>query len=137
MSINLNPYLNFNGNTKEVMEFYHKIFGGELKLSPFSDFPNPPAGYEDKIMHAALTAGNITIMASEGMPDKATKMGENVTLSLTGDHEDGEKLTSYFNQLAEKGEVTEPLRKQVWGDEFGMVTDQFGIHWMINIAQAQ
>jgi PhnB protein len=134
MSITLNPYLTFNGNAREGMEYYHKVFGGELTLSPFSDFPNAPAGHEDKIMHAALTAGELTLMASDSAPGQpARQAGDNVTLSLSGTDET--KLKACFEQLAEGGKVTMPLEKQVWGDLFGMLTDKFGFHWMVNITQ--
>ncbi|HVQ44470.1 MAG TPA: VOC family protein [Candidatus Saccharimonadia bacterium] len=131
MSVKLNPYLTFNGNTKEVMEFYHTVFGGKLDLSTFGDFPNPPEGYADKIMHAALTSDDLTIMASEGMPGGTVNFGDNVSLSLSGD--DHEKLTGYFKALSEDGHVTMPLEKQMWGDVFGMLKDKYGINWLVNI----
>ena len=66
----VSPYLNFNGNTKEAMEFYQKALGGKLSLQKFSDAPGMPVppGYADKIMHARLEADSINIMASEGQP---------------------------------------------------------------------
>jgi PhnB protein len=134
MSVKLSPYLNFPGNTKEVMEFYKGIFGGDLKMSTFGEFPNPqlPEAYKDKIMHAQLEAGDIVIMASEGRPDQPPKVGDNISLSLSGD--DSDKMKKYFNELADGGQITMPLEKQAWGDEFGMCTDKFGINWMVNIA---
>jgi PhnB protein len=132
MSVKLNPYLTFQDNCREGMEFYHGIFGGELKLSPFSDFPHPPEGRENNIMHAVLETGDLTLMASDGMPGGHVTPGDNVSLSLSGDDED--KLKGYFDQLAGGGKVTIPLDKQIWGDTFGMCTDKFGFHWMVNIA---
>lgn len=136
MAIKLNPYLNFSGNTQEAMEFYHSVLGGDLTLSKFSDFPQMevPEGYEDKIMHATLTNGGITIMASEGKPGGEVVIGDNFSMSLSGDDE--AKLTEIFGKLAEGGQITMPLEKQVWGDTFGMVQDKFGISWMVNINQA-
>jgi PhnB protein len=136
MSVKLSPYLNFQGNTREAMEFYHGVFGGDLKLSTFGDLAgkDAPEGYQDKIMHAVLEAGDITIMASECRPDSKVKFGDNVSLSLAGG--DQGKLTSYFHRLSAGGKVTMPLEQQVWGDLFGMVTDSFGIHWMVNISKA-
>lgn len=133
----LTPYLNFQGNTREAMEFYHSVFGGDLKLSTFGEFPNPqlPEDYKDKIMHAALETPDLMLMASEGMPGGKVNFGDNVSLSLAG--VESEKLTGYFTKLSEGGTVTMPLEKQVWGDTFGMLTDKFGIHWMVNISSGQ
>ena len=134
MAIKLNPYINFSGNTQEAMEFYKSVFGGELTLSKFSEFPQMevPEGYEDKIMHAQLVSGDITIMASEGKPGGEVVKGDNFSLSLSGDDE--EELTKLFEALGEGGQVTMPLEKQMWGDTFGMIIDKFGISWMVNIA---
>ena len=132
MSVKLHPYLAFDGNSKEAMEFYHQVFGGKLDISKFGDFPNPPEGYEDKVMHAQLEADDLTIMASEGQPGKGVKVGDNVSLSLSGD--DDALLTKYFKELSEGGTVTMPLAPQMWGDTFGMLADKFGILWLVNIA---
>ncbi len=135
MSVKLNPYLTFQTNAREAMEYYHKVFGGDLKLQTFGEFPDPPAGHEKNIMHGLLETGDLTIMASDGMPGGKVKFGDNVSLSLSGDDHDA--LSGYFDQLADGGTIRMPLAKQVWGDEFGMLTDQFGIHWMININAAK
>ncbi len=130
----LNPYLNFNGNTREAMEFYHHVLGGELKLQTFSEVPDMdvPAGYEDKIMHSQLESDAINIMATEAQPGTVVKFGDNVSLSLVGT--DTDKLTEIFNALSEEGEITMPLEKQFWGDVFGAFKDKFGINWMVNIS---
>ena len=135
MAIKLNPYLNFSGNTQEAMEFYKSVFGGELTLSKFSEYPDMevPEGYEDKIMHAQLVSDDITLMASEGKPGGEVVNGDNFSLSLSGDDE--AKLTEIFGKLAEGGQITMPLEKQMWGDTFGMVMDKFGFNWMVNINQ--
>jgi PhnB protein len=134
--ITLNPYLNFNGNTREALEFYHQIFGGELKLQTFSEVPGMevPKGYEDKIMHGRLDSDAITLMATEGKPEVEVNFGDNVSLSLQGT--DTAKLTEIFNALSEGGEVTMPLEKQFWGDIFGALKDKFGVYWMVNISEA-
>lgn len=138
MSVKLNPYLNFSGNTKEVMEYYHTIFGGELKMTTFGEMGGGgmpvPEDYADKIMHAALETDDLTIMASEGMPGKPLKTGDNISLSLSGT--DDNKLKKSFSALADGGQVTMPLERQMWGDEFGMCTDKFGVQWMVNITKA-
>lgn len=128
----LNPYLNFNGKSKEAMEFYHSILGGNLSVQTFGE-----AGMEvdeeekDLVVHARLESEGIIIMASDGGKDHPVQMGSNVHLSLQG--EDGETLTKWFNALAEGGKVDMPMAKQFWGDTFGMLEDKYGVHWMINI----
>lgn len=132
----LAPYLNFNGNCEEAMQFYKSVLGGELHISHFSDFesanmPVPP-DYQHKVMHAALTNSPIILMASDAAPNAHVTFGDSVHLSLMGDDE--AVLTTYFEGLSAGGVVTMPLAKQVWGDMFGMFTDKFGIHWMVNIS---
>jgi PhnB protein len=136
MQSKLNPYISFAGNTREAMEFYKTVFGGELTLSTFEEMGGAPEGVDlTKIMHAMLVANNgITIMAA----DSATGMreliaGTNMSLSLSGDNE--EELTAYYNKLAEGGKVESPLKKESWGDTFGMVIDKFGTFWMVNITK--
>ena len=135
MQSKLNPYISFDGNAREAMEFYKSVFGGELTLSTVDDMGGAPEGMDgNKIMHAQLIAENgITIMAA----DSATGMrefvvGTNMSLSLSGDNE--EELTSYFDKLAEGGKIEQPLTKASWGDTFGMCIDTFGTFWLVNIS---
>ena len=138
-TIQLNPYLTFNGNCEEAMEFYKTVFGGELTISRFGDFSGPdmptPEDYKNKVMHAMLKNDDLMFMASDGAPGSTIKFGENMTMSLSGPDE--EKLTNYFNALAAGGTITMPLAKQIWGDTFGMLTDKFGVQWMVDIGPAQ
>ena len=138
MQTKLNPYIIFEGNAREAMEFYKTVFGGKLDLSTFGEAGMTDHGVNpDGIMHAALVADNgITLMAS----DTATGMreyvaGTNMSVSLSGDNE--EELTDYYNKLAESGKVEEPLVKATWGDTFGMCIDKFGVFWMVNILAAK
>lgn len=134
MSLVLNPYLNFNGDCRFAMEFYHSTLGGELEMQSFASFGMPTSeAYKDKIMHAVLKNEWLTLMASDGQEGVEIVFGDSVTLSISGD--DDEKLTNFFEKLSEGGKITMPLAKQVWGDKFGMFTDKFGIHWMVNINQ--
>jgi PhnB protein len=129
MQATLNIYISFNGNTREAMEFYKSTFGGELTISTFADqhVPNAPA---DGVMHAQLAVdGKPIIMGSDGMDGKNLS---GFSLSLSG--ENAEELHGYFEKLAEGGQVTKPLAKESWGDEFGMVQDKFGVAWMVNIS---
>lgn len=122
------------GQTAEAMRFYQSIFGGELTQQTFKEagFPHDPKD-DNLIIHSMLRNDIIVLMASDGNEEHPVKMvGDNVHLSLNGSDE--AKLTEYFNKLSEGGKVDMKLEKQFWGDTFGMLTDKFGIHWMINIA---
>lgn len=136
MSSRLNPYLNFNGNTAEAMRFYQDVFGGELSITTFRDFPQLPDGFDpDGTMHAMLeTPAGFTLMASDPAPGMQVAPGSNFSCSLSGDDES--ELRGYWDKLSAGGEVTMPFEKQMWGDTFGMCVDKFGIPWMVNIAGA-
>ena len=136
MASRLNPYISFDGTAREAMEAYKDALGGELSVNTFGDFGEAPPGYEDKVMHSQLeTPSGFTLMASDTPPGMPFQPGTNISVSLSGDDE-GE-LRGYFDKLADNGQVTMALEQQMWGDVFGMVTDRFGITWMVNIAQPQ
>jgi PhnB protein len=135
VSSRLNPYIAFAGTAREAMEFYKSVFGGTLTLNTFGELGAPDPALNDKIMHSMLeTDAGYTIMASDTAPGMQITPGNNTTISLSGD--DDAALRSYWEKLAASGTVTMPLEKQVWGDEFGQLTDRYGIPWMINITQA-
>ncbi len=137
MKTQLIPYLNFDGDARQAMEFYKSIFGGELSIQTFGDaFPETPSEMKERIMHVQLKNDDITIMASDTHPEHSSPLaiGNNVYLSLIGS--DSEKLTEYFNKLSEGGQVEMPLEKQFWGDVFGSLKDKFGVGWMINISSS-
>jgi PhnB protein len=132
----LNPYISFDGNAREAMEFYKSVFGGTLTLSTFGEFGQQEAGLADKVMHSVLeTDSGYTIMGSDTPPGMTRNVGDNITVSLSGD--DSDELHNYWDKLSAKGTVTVPLAKQMWGDEFGACTDQFGVPWMVNVGQPQ
>ena len=134
MKSKLVPYLNFNGNTKEAMEFYQSVLGGELTLQTFGESGMEVKGeMKNGIMHAELKNEELTFMASDAM--QTTEMGDNIHMSLIGTEE--EKLTEFFNKLKEGGQIDMPLEKAPWGDIFGMLTDKFGVHWMVNISDGE
>jgi PhnB protein len=135
MSSRLNPYINFDGSAREALEFYKSVFGGELKLNTFGEFPGADPAIAEKVMHGQLeTPVGYTLMASDTPPDMEVNPGNHITISLSGD--DADELRGYWDKLAEGGTVTVPLEKQMWGDEFGQCVDRFGIQWMVNITQA-
>ncbi len=133
----LTPYLSFkDGKTKEAMEFYRGIFGGELQMQTFGDTPMDfPEEKQALIMHASLQGGAVSLFASDGPKDEDYVAGTNVALSINGSDE--QKLRECFDGLSEGGTVTMPLEKAFWGDLFGMVTDKYGIHWMVNVGSGE
>jgi PhnB protein len=132
MPSKLNPYLNFQGNAAEAIEFYRTVFGGDVQIMTFAEggMPHEPAD-ADKVMHAQLDAENgMTLMAADSVP--GTPPASGVSISLSG--EDDAELSGYYERLAEGGTVVEPLMMAPWGDKFGMVADRFGILWLVNIS---
>ncbi|GAB4009615.1 VOC family protein [Nocardioides ultimimeridianus] len=135
MASRLNPYISFRDDARPAMDFYHRIFGGELNVSTFGDMGMTGDG-ADLVMHAMLeTPAGFTLMAADTPPHMEFSAGSQISASVSGDDE--AELRGYWDGLSEGGTVTVPLEKQVWGDVFGMVTDRFGIAWMVNIAGDQ
>jgi PhnB protein len=135
MATRLNPYISFDGNAREAIEFYRDVFGGELNINTFGEFGVPQES-PDKVMHSMLeTDGGFTLMASDTPSHIEYDPGTNISISLSG--EDGDELRGYWEKLSGGGTVSVPLEKQMWGDEFGSCVDRFGITWLVNIAQPQ
>lgn len=137
MASRLNPYITFNGNARQAMEFYQGVFGGNLDTHTFGEFGAQDAPEAaNNIMHAQLdTERGFLLMASDSPPGMEHNAGNNIAVSLSGD--DADELRGYWQELSGGGSVTMPLEKQMWGDEFGMCTDQFGVQWMVNIGEPQ
>lgn len=133
----INPYLNFNGNTEEAFNFYKSVFGGEFAgLMRFKDTPEAAklsAPEQDKIMHIALPIGNGNILMAT---DALESMGQTLTVGnnfhLTISPESEEEADRLFQALSAGGQVRMPMQKTFWGDYFGMLTDKFGIQWMVS-----
>ena len=134
MPSQLNPYLSFRDNAREAMEFYKTVFGGKLEMQTFKDFhASQDPGEDNKIMHSVLTADNgIVFMASDTPNSMEYRAGTNMSMSLSGDNET--ELRGYYEKLSAGGTIAMPLEKAPWGDTFGMVTDKFGVSWLVNIA---
>ncbi len=131
----LNPYLNFNGTARQAMEFYQSVFGGNLALSTFSEFGAKDSPDADRIMHGMLqTDAGYTLMGADITSDMEYHPMAGFSVSLSGEDE---ALRGYWEKLSASGTTTMPLQKQVWGDEFGMCTDKFGVSWLVNITQPQ
>ncbi|HET7357031.1 MAG TPA: VOC family protein [Nocardioidaceae bacterium] len=136
MASRLNPYISFTDNARQAMEFYKDVFGGTLSLSTFGEFGAGDSSESDKIMHASLeTEDGFTLMASDTPDGMQHIPGNSMSISLSGD--DSAKLHGYWEKLSGGGDVTMPMDKQPWGDEFGMCVDRYGIRWMVDIAPAR
>ncbi|MFA3873218.1 VOC family protein [Streptomyces sp. MMCC 100] len=134
MTSRLNPYLSFDGDARQAMEFYEQVFGGTLSLNTFGESGMPDSAYTDKIMHGMLeTPGGFTLMGADTPPGMAYTPGNNFSVSLSGD--DATELRGYWEKLSAGGSVAVPLEKQMWGDVFGMCTDRFGVPWMVDISE--
>jgi PhnB protein len=133
----VNPYLNFLGNTEEAFNFYKSVFGGEFTmLQRFSDTPHAeqmPEADRGKIMHIALPIGkNITLMGTDELESMGHTHNPGTSFSLAISPANEEEANKLFAALGEGGKVTMPLDHMFWGAYFGMLTDKFGIQWMVN-----
>ena len=136
MSITLNPYLNFRDNTRDAMEFYRDVFGGDLRMMTFKEFQaSQDPSEDDKVMHAQLESDGMVFMAADTPNHMEYQPGSNFSMSLSG--EDEGQLRAYFDKLADGGTVLQPLEKAAWGDTFGMLIDRFGVRWLVNVNQSE
>jgi PhnB protein len=134
----LNPYLNFRGQAREAIEFYHSVFGGELTVGSFADFgmTDVSDAERDLVMHGQIdTPAGFTLMASDVPSHMDYATGTNqFSVSLSGRSGDDAELRGYWQKLSEGATIDEPLATAPWGATFGMLTDRFGIHWVVNIS---
>jgi PhnB protein len=133
MTVNVNPYLTFNGNCREAMEFYRTVLGGDLTVNTFGEFGGDPS-VADKVMHAMLIGGKGALMASDTAPGMPFNPGNTMTISVSGEAGDG--LEDVWSKVSDGGQVHVPFEKQMWGDFFGQCVDKYGVPWMVNVAQA-
>ena len=138
--MSVEAYLFFNGRCEEALEFYKKALGAEVTmLMRFKDSPEPPApgmvppGSENKIMHVSFRVGDSNVMASDGHCTGQTNF-QGFSLSVTVPNE--AEADKKFAALAEGGKVLMPLAKTFWSPRFGMVTDRFGVGWMVSVAHS-
>jgi PhnB protein len=134
MASRLNPYLNFDGNARQALEYYQSVFGGDLNLNTFADFGAQGTPDADKIMHGQLeTDAGYTIMAADVPGNMEYQPIAGTSVSLSGEGPDAEALRGYWEKLSAGGTTTMPMQRQAWGDEFGMCVDKFGVPWLVNI----
>ena len=134
LSLQLSPHVCFYGRTEEALAFYARVFGGTYHVMRVSEGPNNCNLAPDDIMHAEFNAPGVSFMANDGM-DRDVKMPGNITLTLSGT--DVEKGKRIFHDLSDGGTVTFPLTPQFWGALFGLITDRFGVNWMMNLCTGQ
>jgi PhnB protein len=135
----IQPYLFFDGRCEEAVEFYKKTLGAKVEmLMRFSESPDPPApgmvppGSENKVMHCHLRIGDSAILASDGhCQGKAAFQGFSLSITIPSEAE----ADRIFNALVEGGQVQMPLSKTFFSPRFGMLTDKFGVGWMVYVAK--
>lgn len=139
----INPYLNFAGNTEEAFNFYKKIFGGDFPggVYRFKDTPEAEklnSVDKEKVMHVALPMGpSNMIMATDALESMGQKLtyGNNFYISIEAENK--EEADSLFNGLSEGAKIEMDMQDAFWGAYFGMLTDKFGVQWMINYSYPQ
>jgi PhnB protein len=138
--MHVQPYLFFDGRCEEAIEFYRTAVGARLEmLMRYKDSPEPPQpgqvppGYDDKVMHASLRIGDSVVMASDGCTEGAAFQGFSLALGVA----DVAEAERRFKALAEGGQVTMPLTPTFWSPGFGMLTDRFGVAWMVMAVQPE
>jgi PhnB protein len=127
------PYLFFDGRCEEAIEFYRKAVGAEVTMMlRYKESPQPPppgthAGYENKVMHSNLRIGDTTVLASDDCMGHPNLSGFSLALVT----ETPAEAELKFAALAQGGTVTMPLAKTFWSPSYGMLTDKFGVKWMV------
>ena len=129
----LNPYLTFNGQCEAAFKFYEKVLGGKIEaMMTFGSSPmaeQTPPEWRNKIMHARMSVGGKTLMASDAPPDRYEAMkGIMVTLGI----DDPGEAERIFRALSERATIQMPIQKTFWAERFGMLVDKFGTPWMVN-----
>ena len=134
----ITPYLTFGGRCQEALNFYQSALGAEVEMAMFwkdSPEPAPPGmlapGWEDKVMHASLRIGGILIMADDGCGPGKGFEGISLHLALNA----VEDVDRAFAALTDGGEIKMPVDKTFWSPRFGMVTDRFGVTWMVSLVE--
>ena len=127
----ITPYLFFNGNCREAMNFYKQCIGGELTITTFGEGdPDARPEAKDRVIHARLERGPTLLMASDNMPDMPLTPGDNVSLSIACDSAD--EVKKAFTALSAGGKSIMAPADTFWNAHFAMFNAKFGMHWMLN-----
>jgi len=134
MATQLSPYLNFDGDAREAVEFYGRVFGTMPDISTYDSVgPVDDPALAAKVLHAQLTIEGVgTLMASDVPP--GTTLTDRASVALSGETEDRERLRAWFAALSEDAQELTLMETAPWGDEFGMLRDRFGVGWLVNVA---
>ncbi|MES2979599.1 MAG: VOC family protein [Pseudomonadota bacterium] len=132
----IEPYLFFDGNCEEALDFYQDALGGQVRQlmryggSPM-DTPELPAAWKSRVLHATLDVAGQRFMAADAMPGNSMEAyaGFSISVNIPQDRAKAEKI---FHALSSDGTVTQPFGPTFWGALFGMVVDKFGVPWMVN-----
>lgn len=137
----VSPYLNFSGDCENAFNFYQSVLGGELFISRFDEMPDddsaPPVDDPSKIMHVSLALADGQVLMGSDVPPSmgSVTAGNNIHVSYSPEgSEEGKRV---FDGLAEGGQVTMPYQRMFWGADYGMCTDRFGVHWMVNYQEEE
>ena len=135
--LGIKPYIAFKGNCREAIEFYRDKLGGEILFTQtYGESPLAGKGPDDKIMHCSLKIGDSVIMACDNVfEDKnPTTVGNNITLAIgTKDVAESETV---FGKMSDGATIVMPIQETFWAQRFGMLTDKFGINWMVSVERA-
>jgi PhnB protein len=134
--VKVQAYISYRGRCEEALEFYKKSIGAEVTdLMRWKDSPdaamNPPPGFEEKVMNASFRVGDTALMADDS-PGELPAEFKGMTLAI--EVADDAEAKRVFTALGQGGKVTMALMKTFWTSSFGMLTDQFGVPWMVNVA---
>lgn len=139
----VNTYLTFNGNCEEAFNFYKSVFGGEFTyIGRFGEMPEDenyqvPEDDKNKIMHVGLPIGTTSLFGSDTGGGWAPNFVQGNNFSVSVNPDSKEEADQLFEGLSEGGQITMPLEDTFWGAYFGMLTDKFGINWMVNFESQQ
>ena len=130
------PYLMFDGNAKEALEYYREVFGGEISnLQTYgeADYPTPPEAH-DRVIHAQFRKDDLFLMASDAFPGSPVVVGSNISLTL--EFESDEEIQEIYEALSQKGTVHMELQDTFWGAKYAKVQDTYGVIWDLNYTKA-
>jgi PhnB protein len=130
------PYLIFDGNARDALEFYKDVFEGEIyELQTYgeADYPTPPEA-EDKLIHGKFKKDNLFLMVSDNFPGQNVTFGNHISLVLEFESED--EITKTYDRLAQKGTIVMELQDTFWGAKYGKIKDQFGFTWDLNYTKS-
>lgn len=137
--MNITPYINFNGNAEEALNFYKQVFGGESEINRWSEAPSDvemplPQGWQEKIMHASFTIGEGVVLYISDSFMEAGRIGS-TTITLHVEFDSEEKLRDVYDALAKEGSVNMPLDETFWGSLYANVVDKYGTAWGLEFSK--